>query len=191
MYLLFSLPQIISPYLLHAFILGVTTTPFLTVSPVSRSLRTYITYAIGLILAAEIWILVTFDGNVNAPAHELHDVTWLHWDLHVFRYNSLAILSLLQAVAVYIIETGCIILPPSMEDRLLQVGAVSENVGILMKLSRTVRQVVMRNSVWRIRTDGWWSQQRVVEGQVPEEIRRQWEGEAREWVDGVIKIEES
>ena len=191
MYLLFSLPQIISSYLFHAFILGATTTPFLTSSQFSRDLRVYMSYILGLLLAAEIWILVTFDGNVNSSANSLQDVKWLHWDLHTFRYTSLFITCLVQATIIYIIETGLIVLPPSMEDRLFQIGVFGENVSQRMKLTRIVRDVVMKNSEWRGRSLRWWDRQRSPERvEIPEEIKVKWEGDARNWVDGMIKIED-
>jgi hypothetical protein len=190
MYLLFSLPQIISPYLLHAFILGVTTTPFLTSSRTCRNLRTYIAYAIGLVLAAEIWILVTADGNVNSSAHDLSDVNWLHWDLHVFRYTSLSIISLFHAVAVYIIETDLVVVPQSsMEDRVVEVGTMGEGIARRIKLIRVVKEVVMQSPEWRARAGDCASQNRISEGDVSEETRRRLEAEARKWVDGMLTIE--
>jgi hypothetical protein len=189
MYLLFSLPQIISPYLLHAFILGVTTTPFLTSSRTCRKLRTYIAYVIGLVLAAELWILVTADGNVNSSAQDLSDVKWLHWDLHTFRYTSLSILSLLQAVAVYIIETGLVVIPQSsLEDRVFEVGTMGEGIARRIKLMRSVKEVVMQSPEWRARAEEWASQNRIPEGDVSEETRRRLEAEARKWVDGMLTI---
>lgn len=191
MYFLFSLPQIISPYLIHAFILGATTTPFLTSSQISRDLRTYMAYVLGLLLAAELWILATFDSNVNSSAHELRDVIWLHWDLHSFRYMALSMTSLVQSVIIYVVETGLIMLPPSMEDVLFKIGVVGENVAQRMRLARTVRGVVMKNSEWRVQSIRWWDKQRSPERpEIPEEVKVKWETDARNWVDGMIKIEE-
>ena len=191
MYLLFSLPQIISPYLIHAFILGATTTPFLTSSQISRDLRTYMSYVLGLLLAAELWTLATFDGNVNSSANELRDVIWLHWDLHSFRYIALSMTSLAQAAMIYVVETGLIVLPPSMEDRLSQIGVVGENVAQRMRLARTVRRVIMRDSEWRLRSIRWWDKQQIPERpEIPEEVKVKWETDARNWVDGMIKIED-
>src|SRR5579859_5619491 len=120
MYLLFSIPEIISPYLIHAFILGVTTTPFLATGYVTRNMRVYVSYLLGLAMATEIWILLTFDGTVNASATNLREVVWLHWDLFSFRYISLAVISLLHAFVVYFLDTGFIVIPPAIEDRLFQ-----------------------------------------------------------------------
>ena len=191
MYLLFSLPQIIFPYLVHAFILGLTTTPFLTSSQISRDLRTYMSYVLGLLLAAELWILATFDININSSATELRDVIWLHWDLQSFRYTILSITSLIQAAIIYVVETGLIVPPPSMEDRLFQFGVIEENVTQRMRLARTVRGIIMKNSEWRLRSLRWWDRQRNPERlEIPEEIKRKWETDARNFVDGMIKIEE-
>jgi hypothetical protein len=191
MYFIFSLPQIISPYLFHAFILGVTTTPFFATSHASRDLRIYLSYVLGLLLAAELWILATFDATVNSSAHDLNAVIWLHWELHSFRYTALSIVSLLHAGVVYVIETGWVVLPPSTKDRLFQLGAIEEGVGQRIRLARTARGVVMRKPEWRAKLERWWNNQRVNEPpEIPEEIKRKWEGEARDWVDGIMKIEE-
>jgi hypothetical protein len=189
-YLLFSLPQLIAPYLFHAFILGVTTTPFLTSTQTTRNLRTYISYALGLLLIAELWILATFDGSTNASAHELKDVEWLHWDMHSFRYTCLAIISALQAGIVYAFDTSMVVLPPSETDRMFQLGLIQENVAQRMKFARTVRSVVMQNPEWRGKVEKWWNSKRVENVEIPEELRQQWEADARRWVDGMIQIEQ-
>lgn len=189
-YLLFSLPQLITPYLFHAFILGATTTPFLTSTQTTRNLRTYVSYVLGLILLAELWILITFNGNTNAAAHELKDVEWLHWDLQSFRYTCLAIISVLQAGIVYTFDTGMVVLPPSETDKMFQLGLIQENIAQRMKLARTVKGVVMQNPEWREKVEKWWESQRVGNVEIPEELRLQWETEARRWVDGLIQIEQ-
>ena len=191
MYLIFSLPQIISPYLIHAFILGILTTRFLTSAKVSRDLRIYLSYALGLLLAAELWVRATFDTTRNSSANGLSDVIWLHWDLHSFRYTVLTILCLMHAGIVYIVETGCVVLPPAMEDRVFQIGVIAENIAQRMRLSRIVRSVVMRKPEWREKVQRWWDRQRVRERPaVSEEITMKWEAEASGWINSILKIEE-
>lgn len=191
MYLIFSLPYLAWPYLFHAFILGVTTTPFLTTVQFSRDMRVYLVYVLGLILAAEVWILVTFDGNVNSSAYELQDVIWLHWDLNSFRYSALAVVSGLHAMIIYVVETGWMVLPPSTNDRLFQIGTIGENVGQRTKLARAIRGVVMQNAEWRQTVERWWDKQRILERpEIPDDFRTRWAPEARKWVDGMIKLEE-
>jgi hypothetical protein len=190
MYLLFSLPSIVTPYLFHAFSLGLATTPFLTRTEITRDLRVYFAYALGLILAAELWILLTFDGNVNSSANQVGEVVWLHWDLYSFRFGCLALLSAVHAGLIYVFETGWVVLPGSKEDRLFQIGTLAETVGARIALSRTVRRTVMRGS-WRERVLAWWDKQRVDErAEVPEEVRERWTREARQWVDGILKFED-
>lgn len=191
MYLLFSLPQIISPYLIHAFILGMTTTPFLARGYVTRDMRVYVSYLLGIAMATEIWILLTFDGTVNASATNLREVTWLHWDLHSFRYTSLVVISLLHALVVYFLDTGFIVLPPVMDDRLFQLAAMEENINQRMRFTRVVKGIVMKKSIWRSKVESYWDNQRGNEANVPEDIKAMWEPEARKWVDGMIKFEES
>jgi hypothetical protein len=148
-------------------------------------------YVLGLLLAAELWILATFDSNVNSSAHELRDVIWLHWDLHSFRYTALSITSLVQAAIIYVVETGLIVLPSSMVDKLFQIGVVGENAAQRMRLARTVRGVIMKNSEWRARSIRWWDKQQTPEQpEIPEEVKVKWETDVRNWVDGMIKIEE-
>ena len=191
MYLLFSLPQIVAPYLLHAVILGLTTTPFLTQSQITRDLRVYVAYVLGLVLAAELWILVTFDGNVNSSANNLGEVTWLHWDLYSFRFGCLAFISALHAVLIYVFETGWVVFPGSKEDRLFQIGVVADTTNQRMKLARRVRVTVMRDRKWRDRVLEWWDKQKVEEWmEVPEELRQKWRVEAQNWVDGILKFED-
>jgi hypothetical protein len=92
---------------------------------------------------------------------------------------------------IFVIETGTIVLSPATEDKLFQIGIIGENVGQRIKLARTVRGVVMKNSEWRARNVRWWGkQQRPVEEEIPDEVRKKWEVDARTWVDGMIKIEE-
>jgi hypothetical protein len=190
MYLLFSLPSIATPYLLHAFILGLATTPFLTQTKITRDLRLYFAYALGLILAAELWILLTFDNNVNSSANQVWEVVWLHWDLYSFRFGCLALLSAIHGGLIYVFETGWVVLPGSKEDRLFQIGTLAESVGSRIALSRTVRRTVMKG-IWRDRVLAWWDKQRVdARAEVPEEVRERWTDEARQWVDGILKFEE-
>ena len=192
MYLLFSFPAIVAPYLAHTFALGVITTPFLSLSQTSRDLRVYMSYALGLTLAAELWILATFDGTVNSSASELRDVTWLHWDLHSFRFAMLCLFSITHAVIIYAIETSWVALPPSSNERLFQVSVLVENIAHRMKLARTVREVTMTKGEWRQRVQEWWDKRRNTTEDIPdipEELRRNWEGEARRWVDGKIQFQ--
>jgi len=191
MYILFYLPQIIAPYIKYAFLLGITTTPFLALSQTCRDLRVYLSYALGLALAAEIWILATFDATVNSSAHDLRDVTWLHWDLHSFRYTCLTMICILHALIIYVIETAWVVVPPSEEERMFQVSVVGENVVQRMRLTRTVREVIMRSVEWRLRGERWWERRRERETDVPEvsaTLKRKWQLEAQNWVDAKIKF---
>ena len=190
MYLLFSLPRIISPYLVHAFILGITTTPFFSSTQFTRNLRVYLSYALGLTLAAEIWILATFDSNSNSSANEFTEVTWLHWDLHFFRFVMLSVNAGIHATLAYILDTGAIDLPATREDRLMQLATITETVTARMRLSRILRTVILQNSVWRERAEGWWNRRKVERIEIPEDIRQKWEREARIWVDGMIQVKE-
>ena len=191
MYLLFSVPQISAPYLFHAVILGLTTTPFLTRSQIARDLRVYLAYVLGLVLAAELWILVTFDVNVNSSANNLSEVTWLHWDLYSFRFSCLVLISALHAGLIYVFETGWVVLPGSMQDRLFQIGVVADTVNQRMKLARTVRATVMRDGKWRDRVLERWRNQKIEEPmEIPEEVREKWRIEGRNWVDGILKFED-
>ena len=153
----------------------------------------YISYALGLVLAAEVWILATFDGTVNSSAHELRDVIWLHWDLHSFRYAALAIISIVHAIIIYVIETAWVVVPPSEEERLFKVSMISENVAQRMRLARTVREVIIKTGEWRQKVEKWWDKQRGKIEEVPEiplELRQKWEMEARNWVDAKIKFDQ-
>lgn len=190
MYLMFSLPQILSPYLVHAFILGFTTTPFLARGYVTRNMRVYISYLLGLVMATEVWILITFDGTVNAPATALREVTWLHWDLFSFRYASLAIISLLHALVIYLLDTGAIVLPATMEARLFQLAAMEEDINQRMRFTRTLNGAVMKRLAWRTKVVQYWDAQRGNEQAVPEEFKSLWEPNVRKFVDGIIKFEE-
>jgi hypothetical protein len=190
MYLIFSLPQILSPYLVHAFILGLTTTPFLARGYVTRNMRVYVSYLLGLAMATEVWILITFDGTKNASATTLREVTWLHWDLFSFRYGSLAFTSVLHALVIYLLDTGAVVLPAAMEDRLFQLAAMEENVYQRMRFTRILKGVVMKRSAWRTKVVQYWDTQRGNEPTVPEEVKSLWEPDARKWVDGMIKFEE-
>jgi len=190
MYLIFSLPQILSPYLVHAFVLGLTTTPFLARGYVTRNMRIYVSYLLGLLMATEVWTLISFDGTVNASATALGEVTWLYWDLFSFRYTSLAVISLLHAIVIYLLDTGAIVLPTTMEDRLFQLAAMEENINQRMRFTRTLNGVIMKRSAWRTKVVQYWDAQREKEQTVPEEIKSLWESDARMWVDGMIKFEE-
>jgi len=190
MYILYPLPQIISPYLFHAFILGLTTTPFLTSTQITRALRVYLSYALGLTLAAELWILATFDITSNSSANELREVTWLHWDLHFFRYIMLFLIAVVHAGLLYIVDAGLFPLPATKDDRILHLSNIAETVTARLKLTRAIRIVVLRNPVWRDRMERWWRKRNVEKVEIPEDVQRKWETEARVWVDGMIQIKE-
>jgi hypothetical protein len=99
-------------------------------------------------------------------------------------------ISALQAGFVYAFDTGMIVLPPSETDRIFQLGLIQENVAQRMKIARTVRDVVMQNPEWRAKVEKWWDNKRVENVEIPEELRQQWEADARRWVDGMIQIEQ-
>jgi hypothetical protein len=190
MYLLYSLPRIVMPYLIHSFILGITTTPFLTSTQQTRDLRIYLSYALGLTLSAELWILVTFDTTSNSAANELAEVTWLHWELHFFRYIMLSLFGIAQAGLTYVLENGMIPLPLTYEDRLTQIAIMFETVAARMRLTRTLRWVTMSNPTWRERMERRWTKRSMEKVEIPVDIRQKWEREARGWVDGMIQAKE-
>jgi len=192
LYLLYSLPLIVTPYLSHAFVVGLLTTPFIASTSSTQNMRIYISYALGLLLSAELWILATFDSTVNSSAHDLKQVTWLHWELHTFRYTTLLLLSLLHAGFIYVSETGLIPLPLATEEKMFQIGMFADIVSQRINLARRIRGVVMLKDGWRDTVVRGWKLRGGIpeQNEIPAELRSKWKGEARAWVDNILKIEE-
>jgi hypothetical protein len=91
---------------------------------------------------------------------------------------------------VYLLDTGVVVLPVSMETRLFQLAALQDNINQRMRFTRIVKSVVMKNPAWRAKVLSYWDKQGDSKPDVPEEIRAMWEPEARKWVDGMVKFEE-
>ena len=85
-----------------------------------------------------------------------------------------------------------IALPLSTEDKMFQISLFADTVSQRINLARRIRSVVMLKDAWRERVLRGWRLKGGIPEQdgIPEELTRKWKGEARAWVDNILKIEE-
>jgi hypothetical protein len=141
-------------------------------------------------VAAEVWIKLTFDFTKNAGATNLSEVIWLHWELYRFRYLTLAVISLVQSLVVYIVDTGMVRRPATTEERIRRSVQISEAVSAKVKISRLLCEVIMKRKEWSMSAEKWWAGRERDAADIPMEVKLQWERDAQKWIDEIIQIRE-
>jgi hypothetical protein len=76
-----------------------------------------------------------------------------------------------------------------MQERLVRCMNVSEMIPPRVKVARLLNRVIFNNKVWRDLAEKWWAgKERDGMGEIPDDIKLQWEGDAEKWIDEVVQI---
>ena len=199
-YLLYALPTLLLPHLLHAVVLGLATSS--SISDKYGSRWRNITTCVGLTLAAlEFYLFAAFDWRSNLRAFAPEDYVHFYWRMRVFRGVAIAITDVLIAACVYLSSTNRFFFTAlSSAERMESAMKSLEMARGKLNALGVMRNVTARDEALRQRTDGYWRRERQVMGEVMDErevvegIKNalggriqvvQVEEEARKYADGI------
>ncbi|KAF2719482.1 hypothetical protein K431DRAFT_339955 [Polychaeton citri CBS 116435] len=161
-FLLYALPGVVLPHLLHIAVLGVATSPLLSAATGDSSrYRTLATAAALLLGVAEVAYLVAYDQGPNLRSKHVSEIDFVHWKLAVVRGLLIALLDGLLGWALFLHSTNRFaLLPPSESAQLVQ--RLAEHARALeLGLSRArglgiVKNAVSRDARLRAKGEQYW-----------------------------------
>ena len=166
MYLLYALPGILGPHILHLAALGIATSSPLT-GIEGSSWRGIATIAGVLLAVAEMYYTATYDSSPNALSTRLNEIDFIYWKLLLYRGLAVAFMDAILGWMIWLQATGrAFLTPPSTSERLVKHARVLE---ILVGKSRglgIVRNGVVRDAGLRRRVEDYW----VKEGEVMRDV---------------------
>ncbi|KAI9731729.1 MAG: hypothetical protein M1834_004518 [Cirrosporium novae-zelandiae] len=179
-YLMYSLPSLLLPHLIHMIILGLATSLPFSGREGSRW-RTFFTI-VGLVLAAgDLFYVMSYDHATNSAAMRgtVTDIYPFFWRIHSIRYMILAITDIAVAYILYLSSTNRLfVVPPALAERLESSTSTLEVALRKLHAVGITRNVIARDKVLRKREEAYWEQERDVMTQVFED---------RDVLDGVNK----
>lgn len=168
-FLLYALPSVLIPHILHLFALGISTSTLLSGKEPSRW-RTLAVISGLLLPAAEIYYLVTYNDIPNARSVRYNDIDFLAWKLPIYRYLSISALDSVLGLAIWLQSTGrAFLTPPSAQDRLFTHTAQIENVLAKSRKLGVIRNATVRDADMRRKVEDYWLKESEVMKDVHEE----------------------
>ncbi|EME44378.1 hypothetical protein DOTSEDRAFT_80138 [Dothistroma septosporum NZE10] len=155
-FLLYALPSVLTPHLLHLCALGVATSGSLSGKEGARW-RTLAIVA-GLLLAAvEVYWLANYDDHNNAKSVRVNDVDFLHWKLPVFRGLAIAATDVVLGWIIWLQATGrAFITPPTPGEKIMDSAVALEKLFATTRGLGVVRNAALRDGGMRRRVDDYW-----------------------------------
>jgi len=170
-YFYYAIPAIIWPHIVNTVAIAAVTSPTLT-GRHGAQWRTYATIASGVLGALEVYLVSSYNYQLNSRALRLHQLDMFFWDMRTYRYVALAVLNAGLAYVLFLSST----------NRAFGTARAKLNaLGI-------IRNTTVRDDELRTRVQHYWAHEVRLMGEVMEE---------REVVEGVndalsnrIKIED-
>ncbi|KAI6781517.1 uncharacterized protein J7T54_001479 [Emericellopsis cladophorae] len=187
-YFYYAIPAIIWPHIVNTVAIAAVTSPTLT-GRHGAQWRTYATIASGILGAVEVYLVSSYNYQVNSRALRLHQLDMFFWDMRTYRYAALAVLNAGLAYVLFLSSTNRAFgTPPSPAERVETANrALGAARGKLNALG-IIRNTTVRDDELRTRVQHYWAHEVRLMGEVMEE---------REVVEGVndalsnrIKIED-
>jgi len=168
-YLLYSLPSMLAPHLLHVFLLGLMTSSVVSGKEGSRW-RLYATVVGVLLAATELAVILRYDWKLNTLNKTLKDAEFLYWKLRTGRLLSFALVDLLLGWALWLTSTNrWLVQPPSISDQLRQSSMVLQSLHNKLFTLGLLQNTVMRDEHLRGVGYEYWTR----EPRMMEEIEQQ------------------
>jgi hypothetical protein len=115
-YLVYALPSIFAPHLLHVFLLGIITSSFVSGKEGNRW-RLVATIAGVSLAAAELTLILRYDWKLNATKRTIKEADFFFWNLRLMRLVAFAVVDLLLGWALWLTSTNrWLAIPPSVSE---------------------------------------------------------------------------
>jgi hypothetical protein len=166
LYLLYALPSLLTPHLLHLFALGIATSRSLS-GKTSARWRTIASIS-GLVLAAaEVYFIANYDDTPNQRSTRVSEIDFIHWKLRVYRGLCIATIDGLLGWVIYLQSTGRAFLsPPPASERLLDHAKTLEGLLTKTRSLGVLRNGTVRDASARGKANEYW----VKEGEVMRDV---------------------
>lgn len=154
-YLLYSLPKILTPHIIHLAVLGLATTSM--VGSEGTRFRTHVTIAGLAMAAAEIYFLATFDIESNKKSRTLQDIDFVHWRLRVLRYIAFALVDGSLGLVLWLTSTNrWLAKRVSLAERIEQTTRVADTAGNQLRALSILSNSINRDSALRAAKEVYW-----------------------------------
>ncbi|KAI4162568.1 MAG: hypothetical protein LQ342_003799 [Letrouitia transgressa] len=175
-YLYYALPMTILPHLLHLFALGAATSSAVAGKAVSRWRTLAVVLGVGLAMT-DCYMTASYDWKANSRALRAEDLDHFFWRMRIYRGLAIAIGDALFAGLIWASSTNrAFVVPPTASERTEIALQKLEGVRTRLGAIGVVRNVVVRDEVFRRKDDAHWRK----DGQILSEIM-----DEREVVEGV------
>ena len=175
-YLLYALPVLLLPHLLHLFTLGLATATAVGGKGVDkwRILATFIGIGAALV---EVYMYAAYDYKSNARVFYQEDYVYYYERMRIIRGVTIAISDLVVAGLVYLSGTNrMFVTPPTSAERMEVAMRVLEGARGKISALAILKNAIVRDEGMRRRNEIYWIREGQVMGEVMDE---------REVVEGV------
>jgi hypothetical protein len=161
-YLMFAATGMLKPHLLHLVALGVATSATFC-GREGAQWRTVAVVAGGMIAAAELSYVATYDDNTNRQATRLADINFIFWKIPLVRGLAIAALDGVLGLIIYLQATGrAFQSPPPIGERLAEHARMLEGTLARMRGLGVVRNGAVRDQQARERVGEYWRKEEEV-----------------------------
>jgi hypothetical protein len=168
-YLIYAIPSILAPHLLHICLLGIITSSFFSGQEGTRW-RVHATIAGVFLAVVEIVLVSKNDWKNNSTKRNLEDVDFFHWRLRVYRLLAFALTDGLLGWAIWLTSTNrWLVKPPSISEQLNQATQSLQLLHSQMGILGRMRNAILRDDELRTAGMGYWER----EPKIMEEVEQQ------------------
>lgn len=175
-FLLYAVPSILKPHLMHLLALGIATSGFLSGKEGSRW-RTIAILAGLAVVGLEVYLIETFDLAASMRGHHAKDVPYIHWQVRIWRGVAIAVVDGVLGWMIWLQATGRAFVTPDspiekVADQVKHLEALLQKVGVLgVAWNGSMRDTELRGKV----NDYWVKEQEAMTDilQQPEVVQAQ------------------
>ena len=148
-YIIYMLPEILTPHLVALAIFGFATSTLCSGDYGTRW-RTFGLYMVLFFLSADLYTTFTYDIKGNTRATQLRDIDFFYWRMRLLRRVSVTLSSMVLALGIWLSSTNRFFLPPvTPADRVGAVAAAMEKSTNALMATGNVRNAVVRSKELR------------------------------------------
>ncbi|KAK6439451.1 hypothetical protein LTR95_004341 [Oleoguttula sp. CCFEE 5521] len=168
-YLLYAVPALLIPHVLHLIALGITTSASICGAEGSRW-RVQACIAGVLIAAAEIYVVANYDSTANQRSTRVSEIDFLAWKVPVFRGLAIAAFDGVLGWVIWLQATGrAFLAPPPIAEKLRDHGKVLDHLLAKTRSLGVVKNGIARDAELKGKVDAYWRKDAEVMRSVLEE----------------------
>lgn len=169
-FLLYTLPVILTPHLVHLAILGISTSEIIAGTD-AASWRSHAAIVGAVFAAAELFLLNSYDMTANTRAVRQADIQHYYWIARTARYIALAVVDLTLSGLIWLSSTRRAFFSyvSPVAERLEASTKLLETLGAKLGALGALRNAVMRDKTLRGRMEHYWTEEAVVMAEVNED----------------------